>query len=70
MASYLLNADDESMERWKECALRRNLSFAEWLRQAAEMLSAIPPSQALPPPAKSVQALPASYMLPSKMPRR
>lgn len=36
MARYLLHAPDSDMERWKADAAAAGVSFAEWLRQAAE----------------------------------
>lgn len=36
MARYLLHAPDTDMERWKADAATAGVSFAEWLRQAAE----------------------------------
>lgn len=36
MARYLLTAPDEDMERWKAVASERGLTFAKFLRMAAE----------------------------------
>lgn len=60
MASYLLNATEGEMLRWKAAAAARRLSFAEFLRIAAERESRQHTSVAPPPPVKTVEALPAS----------
>lgn len=58
MASYLLNANDEAMTRWKAAAKARRLPFSEFLRQAAETFAALPPSVGPTKPPVTTEALP------------
>lgn len=63
MASYLLNAHDGDMERWREAAKLRRLPFSAWLRQAADSFAATAPSQAAPRPPVTTIALPGHMAL-------
>lgn len=56
MASYLLNAADDAMLRWKAAAKQRRIPFSEFLRQAAETYAAMPPSVGPTKPATTVAA--------------
>jgi len=49
--SYLFKAPDEDMARWKACAKDNAMSFANWLRLAANQLegTALDPKDVVKP---------------------
>lgn len=51
MKTYLLKADDHDLARWQRCADLAGQSFAEWLREAAEVRASGGQSRALMPQA-------------------